>query len=299
MSPSSFTPQLRPLSIGEVLDAGFSLFRHRFGPLLLAVLVPFVPLSILGTLVVASTDEHAFDVNTTQTDDSGAAVAGNLVGAFIQGAALALAIAACFKIISDAYLGERTDWRDSLRFGARRILPLIVAYIVLSILLMISFVLFIIPFFYVGVKVAMTFPAIVFEREGPFGAIGRSWTLTRDSWWRTFGTLLVLALLMFVLYFAIGLVLGAAIGAADMDNEVVFAILSTLLNIVSIAITYPLAAAILTVIYYDLRVRREGFDLQLLARGVGADESRFAGAPERPSAPPAPAPSSEGFAPPA
>ena len=60
------------------------------------------------------------------------------------------------------------------------------------------------------------------------------------------------------------------------------AVLITILNIIIYAITYPLWASVLTVLYYDLRVRNEGFDLQLLAQGVGADTSRFETAPERP-----------------
>ena len=63
------------------------------------------------------------------------------------------------------------------------------------------------------------------------------------------------------------------------------------------AITYPLWAAVVTVLYYDLRVRNEGFDLQLLAQGVGSDTSRFETSPERPSAPP-PSASGGGFRPP-
>jgi hypothetical protein len=57
---------------------------------------------------------------------------------------------------------------------------------------------------------------------------------------------------------------------------------------------------VVTVQYYDLRVRNEGFDLQLLARAVGSDEQRFDGSPERPAAPAgAPAPTGGGgFAPP-
>jgi hypothetical protein len=299
---TTFTPQLRPLSIGEVLDAGFRLFRARFGTLLLAVLAPVVPLSIVATILVATTDEHAFDVNTTEVDESGSAVAGNLISVVIQGIALALAVAACFKIISAAYLGEEATVGDSLRFGASRMVALIVAYIVLSVLLVISFILLVIPFIYFGVKFSMTFPAIVFERKGPFGAIGRSWVLTRGNFWRTFGTLLVVAMLMFVLFIALSILIGAGLYNVESASEPVVAIVSTLLNIVVIALTYPLFAAILTVIYYDLRVRNEGFDLQLLARGVGADESRFAAAPERPEAPPTPEsvppPSSGGFAPP-
>jgi Membrane domain of glycerophosphoryl diester phosphodiesterase len=298
---SPFTPQLRPLSIGEILDAGFRLFRARFGTLLLAVLVPVVPLAIAGTIVVALTDEHYFDVNTTEVDDSGSAVAGNLIGIVLQGIALALAVAACFKIVSAAYLGEEATVGESLRYGASRIAALIVAYIVLSVLLIISFFLLLIPFIYFSVKFSMTFPAIVFERKGPFGAMGRSWALTRGSFWRTLGVLVVVVLLMFVLFIALTIVLSVGLYSIESASEPAVAVVYTALNILVIAITYPLFAAILTVIYYDLRVRNEGFDLQLLARGVGSDESRFAAAPERPEAPvpeSVPPPSGGGFAPP-
>ena len=39
-------------------------------------------------------------------------------------------------------------------------------------------------------------------------------------------------------------------------------------------------AAVATVLYFDLRVRKEGFDLQLLARGVGEDASAYATSPQ-------------------
>ena len=77
-------------------------------------------------------------------------------------------------------------------------------------------------------------------------------------------------------------------------------------------------AAVLTVLYFDLRVRKEGFDLQLLARGVGRGRERVrhepaggrrgerarrrrvraAPAGRRRFAPPAPPEQSGGFAPP-
>jgi Membrane domain of glycerophosphoryl diester phosphodiesterase len=302
---SSFTPQLRPLSVGEILDAGFRLFRARFGTLLLAVLVPVLPLAIAGTIVVALTDEHYFDVNTTQVDDSGSAVAGNLIGLILQGIALALAVAACFKIISAAYLGDEATVGASLRYGVGRIAALIVAYFVLSVILIISFIILLVPFIYFSVKLSMAFPAIVFERKGPFGSIGRSFSLTRGNFWRVLGTLVVVVLLMFVLFIALTVAITAGLLNMESASEAVVAVIYTALNIIVIALSYPLFAAILTVIYYDLRVRNEGFDLQLLARGVGADESRFAAAPERPAAPapeaepvPPPPAGTGGFAPP-
>ena len=66
------------------------------------------------------------------------------------------------------------------------------------------------------------------------------------------------------------MLLGATLIAA-LDSEAVAAVLDTIVNTLSSLITLPLFAAVLTVIYFDLRVRKEGFDLQLLARGVGGD----------------------------
>lgn len=298
MATSSFTPQLRPLSIGEMLDAGFKLFRHRFGTLMVCVLVPVVPLSILSTIIVGSVDDTAFDVNAPASDSSSVDVA-NLIDNLLSGAAAAIAIAACFKVISSAYLGERADAGTSLRYGLSRLLPLVVAYFAMSICVGIGIVLLLVPGIFLAVKWSMTFPAIVAERAGPFAAMRRSWELTRGHWWRTFGTLLVVVLISFVLSIAILVGFGAAVATSDSISELAFAVLLTAVTIIVLAILYPLTAAVVTVLYYDLRVRNEGFDLQLLARGVGADAARFASAPERPGpTTPGPSPSPGGFAPP-
>jgi hypothetical protein len=296
LSAPSFTPQLRPLSVGEILDAGFRLFRHRFGTLVGCIFVPIVPFYILGTIIVGSTDPTAFDVNAP-VDNSGTAVVGRLIDQLLSSIAAAVAVAACFKAISAAYLGERAGVGDSLRYAAGRFLPLIVAYIVMVIILVPAFIALIIPGIWISVKLSMTFPALVCEKAGPFKSIGRSWELTKDNWWRVFGTLLVVFLLLFVITLALGGVLGAVLLSSDSMGELAFAVLTTLIGLLIAAITYPLIAAVVTVMYYDLRVRNEGFDLQLLARGVGSDAARFETSPERPESQPPPS-STGGFRPP-
>jgi hypothetical protein len=283
---TSYTPQLRPLSVGEILDAGFKLLRHRFGALMVCVLVPVVPLTIVATLLQASTDENAFDYSTDATTDSGDAVVGALLGGLLQGVAIALGVAACIKVLSAAYLGEEADARDSLRYGLSRILPLIGAYILIILILIPAFIALIIPGIFLAVKLTVAFPAVVVENAGPGTAISRSFNLTRGNWWRAFAVVVVVFLIQLVINLVVLTVLVG--GLLTDSSEVTAAILTTLVNIIIYAITYPLWAAVITVLYYDLRVRNEGFDLQLLAQGVGADTSRFESAPERPEAPPAP-----------
>jgi hypothetical protein len=285
LSASPHTPQLRPLSIGEILDAGFRLLRHRFGTLMLCVLGPIVPLSILGTLILASSVEGAFDPNYVapagETDTT--AIAGFIVGFVLQSVTIALAIAACFKAVSAAYVGEREGAGASLRFALGRVLPLIVTYVLIILILIPAFFLLVIPMIWLGVKLSMAYPAVVCERKGPFRAIGRSWKLTRDNWWRTFATLLVTAVLVFVVALAVNFVLQLGVLAVEDAGPLAVATVSTIVNIATTAVTYPLWAAIVTVMYYDLRVRHEGFDLELLTRDVGGGVSRFSAPPEQPA----------------
>jgi hypothetical protein len=133
----------------------------------------------------------------------------------------------------------------------------------------------------------------------------RSWQLTRDNWWRSFAVLLVLTLLTIVLYYAFAASVFWALNQLDSISEIALATLDTVFIVIVLALIYPLSASILAVLYYDLRVRKEGFDLQLLAQSIGDDASRFERSPERPDTAPTPSPqpvpaasSSGGFAPP-
>ena len=64
MSTTQFVPQLRPLSVGELLDASFKVVRQSFGTLALCVLVVALPLKIVNTLVAASTSDNAFNLDS-------------------------------------------------------------------------------------------------------------------------------------------------------------------------------------------------------------------------------------------
>ena len=294
MSAPSYTPQLRPLAVGEMLDAGFRLFGARFWTLIACVLVPLLPLTIIGTALQASVDPNAFDLDATSTEvDGGTALAGTAVVSLIQFAAAALAIAACFKAVSAAYLGERAGAAESLRYGLGRTIWLLIGWIVVVIIVAFGMILLIIPGIWLAVKLSMEFPVVVFERKNAFSAIGRSWSLTKGNFWRALGTLLVVLLITFIAQLVFGGVVGGILGATD-AGELTVAVVLTLVNLIALALTYPLWSAVTTVLYYDLRVRNEGFDLQLLAQGMGADMSRFEAAPERPAPPPP-----ESFGPPA
>ena len=84
MSTTQFAPQLRPLSVGEVLDASFKVVRQSFGTLALCVLVVALPLNIIDTLILASTADNAFNLDSavgTSDVSTGTQLAGGLLRA--------------------------------------------------------------------------------------------------------------------------------------------------------------------------------------------------------------------------
>jgi len=228
---------------------------------------------VLTTLLTLSLDADAFD---SSADTADATIEGAQLAAFaitlIPAVLLStLATAACTRAVAAAYLGRPVDWRASLRFGFRKVVPLIAVTILTLLAVLGGLVLLILPGIYLGVRLFLASQALVVEDESATGALGRSWALVGGRWWATFGVILVSSVLILV----IGGLLQALITApalASGDSRLLGAILDTVGTIVGNVITIPLQAAVLTILYFDLRVRKEGFDLALLSHGVGDPE---------------------------
>ncbi len=289
---------MKPLSVGELLDAAFSAVRRNFGTLVLCTLVIVVPVSILNTLVLASSNEAAFDFagqSTLTDDDLGLALGGTAITNLISLLAQTLTAAACLRAIGGDIVGSPAGAGASLRYAFGRFLPLLWVAILYTLALIGGVLLCIVGIVWTWVLFSLATPALLFEDKRGTAAMGRSRQLIADHWWRVFGVLVVGFLIVGVLSAMLGGLLGSVI-LADSNNTLLNATVSTLVNIAALAVTTPFTAALTAYIYFDLRVRKEGFDLALLARGIGAPSS----APTSPvEGLPAPdAPPSSGFLPP-
>ena len=82
----------------------------------------------------------------------------------------------------------------------------------------------------------------------------RSAALTQGSKWRIIGVFLV----AYLVYFLITIVVaGIAVAVSG-------PLLGTLLTVLVMACTYPFIGTLTTLLYFDLRIRREGFDLDMM-----------------------------------
>jgi hypothetical protein len=268
----STTPaQLRPLGIGEVLDAGIKVYRNKFATMLKAVAVVIVPVQVLNVLITLSLPDTSTTAGTTTTtsDSEWAGLAALLVIVVVNIVSSTLAEAACLKAVSDTYLGTDTDWRGSLRFGFRRLGSLLWLTLIHGVIVLLAFAACIAPGVWLYVAWSVAVPALLMEGTRGFQALGRSFNLVRGRWWPTAGILLLANLLATTVAFGFGL-LALPLVFTGRDNEFVFDLANGVFGAVAAVVTIPFVAAVVAVIYFDLRVRKEGFDLQLMAQRIGA-----------------------------
>lgn len=269
---------MRPRRVGEILDAAIKLYAGNARVLMGAVAVVVVPLQLIYGIVLLSAYGNAHEVATVFSGvgsapptpaEARARLGAQAIGFVITLVANSLILAACVKALSDSYLGQRPGARDSLRFGLRRVPVLMVQMILRYILYALFFVALIIPGIWLYGALAVSVPALVIERAGPVASLNRSRRLVRGSWWRTAAVILVA---MVIMGFGQALISGILIGAAlaSSSPSLLFAVaIMVLAAIVSSILLQPFVAAVATVLYYDLRIRREGYDLELIAEELG------------------------------
>jgi hypothetical protein len=182
-----------------------------------------------------------------------------------------LTTAACVKAVSNIYLDQPAGIGPSLRFALRRLGSLLLLQILTGVLLVLAFVALIVPGVWLYVAWSVATPALLIEGCRGSGALRRSFRLVRGRWWPSAAVLAVAAVMS-------SLVGGAIEGAlvtifvAGNDHSVLLTVaVVSLAAAVGAILTRPFSATIRTVLYYDLRVRHEGYDVELLAEQLGIE----------------------------
>lgn len=242
---------LRPMSVGEILDVSFTLYRRHFATLgTIAVLCSGLP--VLLSLYIEASGGVLYNLPLT------------LLHYVTFTVLSSIATAATVFVVSESYLGRPLPARDALRRATPLLARLIICSLLLAIIVGIGFIFFFFPGIMLLCGLLLAFPSLVLEPgSSPTGALSRSWSLTRGARWRMFGLLVTMALLLYVPLVGLGAVAavalpGGALGASP--GTLTLAVIGVVQMLL-----YPLLYCVLTVAYYDLRVRKEGFDLEVLA----------------------------------
>lgn len=282
---------LRPLSMGQLLDRALRLYRRHFLKFVGIIAVFQIPVAIISLFVASSVSTALTDPTQLAVQDFGrGAVWSGIIG-IISIVLTQISTAALTQAVSDNYLQKPIGILDSYRkignswlslIGALIIFMLQMLWIVpmamlavvpgLNILVfLLAIPVFGVLMFFASVVIPLVAPIVVLERQRASGAIKRAWHLARQRFWWTFGFTLILSL------FSMLIVAGpSALISWILESSLAFSPEASLLvnqgtNLLFSLLYLPLHLTAITLLYIDLRVRLEGFDLAVLSASMGEE----------------------------
>jgi len=285
------TLDLRPLSIGELLDRTFSLYRRNFLlfigisaiPQLLVLAMQLAQIAFMPTRVPIQPTTTTTDFQVAGSGFSTGGVLGFLgvaiVGLIVYVFAYLFSQGGTVFAVSELYLGRATTIGQSLGRVRGELGSLFGVIILNGLVTGVAFLLLIIPGIYMACRLCVCIPAALLENLGPRESLERSFGLTKENAGRAFlilllySVILYAALFLFDIPFAIGI-------QVESHNPSMVRLLTALMqvgNFVAGVLVTPVLTIASSIFYFDLRVRKEAFDLQLmmnpLAGGVPAPRS--------------------------
>jgi hypothetical protein len=266
----------------------------------LQLIIQFSTASMLGGIQDFATDfETGSSPSSTQMNElftyAGVIYGVLIITSILYSLLLELSRGALTGAIANSHLDKPVSFGDAYRQMLSRIGPLIgsiflqlaigIAVFVPVVLLMIlsvfaglandndgaffglfcfSFLLFIpafVLFAYVFVRMVAITPAIMVERLGPVQALRRSWDLVKGYWWRTFALIVILSILGYIVQLGPAYLITLIATLISPEDFVTQQLVSGAVTILTSLIYIPIQLTATTLYYFDLRVRKEGFDL--------------------------------------
>lgn len=273
---------LRPMTIGEVLDRTFRLYKSEFWLFAGIMSLPFFVLFIFNVSIAWVTRGQAAAVIAGRAPHA-PQVSPSLVIATLGGAFLALILmfvvtsigqAATMFAVSDVYLGRPVSIRGSFGQVRGHILQVLGVIFLVGLLVMVGCIFLIIPGIILACRTGVSVPAAMLEDEEPSTAISRSMELTKGFAMQMFlifvlvWVLTIIASVVFQLPFTI-------MAATPHPHLLPFGlvVLQDVTVFISQVLVGPVGAIAFCLMYYNLRVRKEAFDLEHLMGALGTSST--------------------------
>lgn len=262
--------RLRPLEIGDLLDETFRMYRRNF--------VLFAGISVIVSIPSAALSGYGYSLfgNLIQQSTTGAipnfgflqaTLPALALGALVNLALIPFFYGAVIYAACESAQGRAVTAGGIFSAVLRRYFPLL-GYLLLIGLMVLAFCL--IPLWiWIWVGWLVVTPVMFVEGTGLIQAMGRSWRLVEGRWWRTF----LVVFLVFIVQYVARLALNAFIALVQYllvivaPSALVLGI-SGATQVIVDSLVNPVLQIAIVLVYFDLRVRREGLDLFQLAQRV-------------------------------
>jgi hypothetical protein len=276
--------ELRPLSTGEILDRTFTLYRRNFLlflgisaiPHVLVLILNLVRVSLPGSSLPSATLHPGGAVTTTGMPSVTGIMAGAIIGMLVLVVSLVaylLSQGGTVFAVSEIYLGRSITIAESFRRVSGELLSLFGVVMLNGLATLAGFICLFIPGVYLLCRLIVCVPAALVENIGARDSLERSFELTRDNAGRAFVILL--------LYFAVSIaaaglfawpfaVIMVVVAQKNPSQMTLWLQLTTVGSFVANVLVTPILTIASAILYYDLRVRKEAFDIQLMMNPTGS-----------------------------
>ncbi|MBV8207585.1 MAG: glycerophosphoryl diester phosphodiesterase membrane domain-containing protein [Acidobacteria bacterium] len=269
---------LRPLSIGELLDRSFAVYRHQFLVFMTLAAVPALLVFAAQVIIIAMASKS---VGVAAYGGTPSLLRLAMATPAVLLACLALSVAYLFlsaaahgaavQAASAGVMGEATSVARALGTMKGNTIRAAVVLFVTGLLTALGFILLIVPGILLGLRWALVLPSTILERTGVSKSLSRSSFLTEGCRGRIFLILVLYSVVLYALATVIEMPIVAAMMATTIRNggaspEFPFWYLAATYgsSVLVSALVTPILLIALTLQYYDSRIRKEAFDLQVL-----------------------------------
>jgi hypothetical protein len=235
-----------PFSVGRALSRAFSVFSHGFIPFIVLTAIAYVPLLIVDVIANAYPD---------------ATVVGRLIVPFVQIVVGSISTATCLFGAYQIMRGRPFTIGESLMVALRRFWPVVGTSILSGLYVGVGMLLLIVPGIIISCAIYVALPVCVIERVAPVTSLKRSRALTKGHRWQIFGLFLIVLVAFVLIGFLIGFLVG--LGAAFLAGTTAGVKLVAML--IAEILVGAFGSVLYAVVYHDLRVDKEGFDIEELA----------------------------------
>src|SRR6266567_828671 len=234
------------LGLGEVISKTFAVYRRDFAKYFVLFAVVGVIVQVVTTLAQQAIVLPTLPLNPTPQQRSTwfSAIFGALfllIGViFVVNIVFStIAEGSAIKLASEEITKGQVNFGASIRFAVSRLLSIWALSIIVGILVLLGFIALIVPGIILAIMYSLALPVLLIENKGVTESMGRSRQLVSHRWAKTFGTFLVLGIIVLIS----SLIFGAITAPLGIIGPVVNGILSALYQ--------PLFPILMDVYYYS------------------------------------------------
>ncbi len=247
--------EIRAMSAGEILDTGVQLVRSHFVALVGISAIVNVPLGIVQFVFAGDTKTPGGAGSSLQPALVIVTIVSLLVLAPITQTAITV-------LLGDLYLGRASSIGSAFRRSLSIVFPVLGTSLLAGLIAIPAFLALLIPGIWFVLGLTVLSPVMILERRFGMSAIRRSLELVKDNRMRALGIGLLVTIL--------SLALGAGFGLAGSISPWLGGLASGL----AASLTSAFAAAVFVVLYFEIRCRKESFELEQLSRLIGDPPGR-------------------------